>query len=203
MTSFGFLIFCMYSCMCSISLVCEALFDQKQKNKQKNTFLAPVYLCGPEIIHWYWNYCEIVSWKGKNIPLDLYDCFSELVPHCQKGCFHVPNTFCLTVPAGWEGWRLHQPPRVQNRPSYRVPAEIVSVAPMPLKWIITHVGSRRTPRKPLMSSSPWLQCLQSVSSQNQELLLCHRLSWRDEQVRLSLHYSLWTMAERLGTSRVL
>lgn len=164
--------------------ICEDLFDQTnppRPNKKQNTFLDP--LCLYTIV--------LFQWTGTTLSERLFS-FANVL-----------NTFGLTVPSGWEGWRLHQPPRVQNRSSYRVPAEIVSVASMPLKLIIMHVGSWHTPQKPLMSSTSWLQCLQSLSSQNQELLLCHRLSWRDEQVRLSLHYCLWTTVERLGTSRVL
>lgn len=51
------------------------------------------------------------------------------------------NTLYLTVPAGWEGWGLHQPPRVQNRPSHRVQTEIVSVPHTPPKLVIKHICS--------------------------------------------------------------
>lgn len=54
-------------------------------------------------------------------------------------CWWCTTTLHLSVPAGWEGWGLHQPPRVQNRPSHRVQTEIVSVPHVSLKLLIKHI----------------------------------------------------------------
>lgn len=56
-------------------------------------------------------------------------------------CWWCTNTLHLSLPAGWEGWGLHQPPRVQNRPSHRVQKEIVSVPHMPPELLIKHICS--------------------------------------------------------------
>lgn len=48
-------------------------------------------------------------------------------------------TLHLSPPAGWEGWGLHQPPWVQNRPSHRVQAEIVSLHHMLPELLIKHI----------------------------------------------------------------
>lgn len=152
-----------------------------------------------------------MSWKAQHILLYLYYCFRELVPHSVRKMFSVCSVcFLLLVYRTPSVWLCLQDEKAEgfiSLPEFRIDRAIecrrklwVSMA---LKLIIMHAGSRHILRKPLMSSFPWLQCLQSLSSQNQELLLCHRLSGRDEQVRLSLHYCLWTMVERLGTPRVL
>lgn len=49
------------------------------------------------------------------------------------------TTLHLSLPAGWEGGGLHQPPWVQNRPSHRVQTEIVSVPHMSPKLLIKHI----------------------------------------------------------------
>lgn len=128
--------------------------------------------------------------------------------------FCSPCWWCATttlhLPAGWEGWGLHQPPRVQNRPSHRVQTEIVSAPRMSPKLVIKHICSHphnvyhKTLISPLLPA--WLQCLQSLSPQNQELLLRHRLSWGNEQVSeregLSAWALMWTIVKMLETSRV-
>lgn len=111
----------------------QHIFDQKKKKQQKkSTFLDPVCL---------------YELKSTTLSAALGLLFQGPgTARCQKAVFGLfrmfSNTFCLTVPAGWEGWRLHQPPRVQNRPSYRVPAEIVSVYGSEInnhaRWLSTH-----------------------------------------------------------------
>lgn len=109
---------------------------------------------------------------------------------------HWCCTLHLPPPAGWEGWGLHQPPRVQNRPRHRMQAEIVSLHHMSPELLIKHICSLSLPHnvsththrayhaytETLISLPVWLQCLQSMPSQNQELLLRHRLSRGNEQV---------------------
>lgn len=87
-------------------------------------------------------------------------------------CWCCTTTLHLSLPAGWEGWGLHQPPWVQNRPSHRVQTEIVSVSHMSPK--ITNQAHVRSPTqrehaqthcahaKTLISpSSPWLTAVPS------------------------------------------
>lgn len=118
-------------------------------------------------------------------------------------CWWCTTTLHLSMPAGWEGWGLHQPPRVQNRPSHRVQTEIVSV---PHVAQITNQAHLLSPtqheraqtycayvKNTNQSSSPWLTAVpskpvipKSRASSSPQIVL---RKWTGEWVGVSA--SLW------------
>lgn len=93
------------------------------------------------------------SWNSIPANVNNISCFHMLdwtITNPDKIGRSVWLTFCsalwwctlhLPLPAGWEGWGLHQPPRVQNRPRHRVQAEIVSLHHMSPELLIKHICS--------------------------------------------------------------
>lgn len=115
----------------TVNRICDNNFASAAKIWGFSNEVVKRVVCKQHMLFSYaWVECLSPKHKPTSSTFDILFCW-----------WCATNTLHLTVPAGWEGWGLHQPPRVQNRPSHRVQTEIVSVLHTPPKLVIKHICS--------------------------------------------------------------